>query len=169
MQLKKTLLLTWAAACWVAALMHARAVSPLSYRELVNRSDLVVVATPATKTADTSEQYTPSIRATDGKGRNLEIKWTGVETRFAVAAVLKGDPGTKELVLHHYRQLSPSSGGMANGPMLVWFDPGTDSGLHSCYLLFLVREPDGRYAPTDGQTDPGMKAISKIPPDLGSR
>jgi hypothetical protein len=32
----------------------------------------------------------------------------------------------------------------------------------SCFLLFLVREPDGRYAPTGGQTDTGDKAINPL-------
>ena len=50
-----------------------------------------------------------------------------------------------------------------NGPILVYFDPSRPSGRGSSYLLFLVREPDGRYSPVGGQTDPGLGSISPIP------
>jgi hypothetical protein len=46
----------------------------------------------------------------------------------------------------------------------VFFDPSDPSKRNSC-LLFLVREPDGRFAPTGGQTDPGYKAINPLPLD----
>jgi hypothetical protein len=51
-----------------------------------------------------------------------------------------------------------------DGALLVFFDPA-DISKRSSYLLFLVRERDGRYAPTGGQTDPGHKAVLKVPQD----
>ena len=62
----------------------------------------------------------------------------------------------KRFVLHHYRQTSLK--GEVDGPELVSFDPDDRPD----YLLFLMREPDGRFAPTGGQTDPGFKAITKL-------
>lgn len=86
-----------------------------------------------------------------------------METLFVVSVVLKGDPTIKQFTLHHYREAQPSK--ESDDPFLVRFDP-SDLSKRSSYLLFLVREPDGRFAPVGGQTDPGMKAISPIPLDL---
>jgi hypothetical protein len=66
-----------------------------------------------------------------------------------------------EFVLHHYR-----TDGLPgrDGPMTLSFrqgqeegSPGGSRGLENeMFLLYLVREPDGRYAPAGGQTDPEM-------------
>jgi len=96
-------------------------------------------------------------------GKQSAIKSIGVETVFAVSAVLKGDATVKQFTLHHYREAKPSIA--SDGPSLVRFDP-SDMKARSSYLLFLVRESDGRFAPVGGQTDPGMKSISPIPLEL---
>lgn len=105
-------------------------------------------------------------------GKQGSIKSIGVETVFVVSAVLKGDASLKRFTLHHYREgrSGDESNGKVlveelNGPNLVQFDP-SDVSKRSSYLLFLVRERDGRFAPIGGQTDPGMKAISPIPFDF---
>ena len=82
---------------------------------------------------------------------------------FKVHAVLKGEKRSQQIVLHHYREASTELA--MNGPFLVSFDP-SDMNQRSSYLLFLIREPDGRYSPTGGQTDPGFKAVSRIPLEL---
>jgi hypothetical protein len=67
--------------------------------------------------------------------------------------VLKGDQALQQFTLHHYRE---TGGALAtvNGPMLVSFaDPSDGKNLYS-YLMFLVREADGRYAPTGGRLIP---------------
>ena len=134
----------------------------LSYKELFEKSDLVVIATPKTKTTDTKEcAYLPNIMRLDGNGNESRVGSIGVETVFAVAAVLKGEKTIKDFTLHHYREAQTGEGEM-NGPSLVFFDP-SDQSHQKSYLLFLVRESDGRFAPTGGQTDPGYKAISQLP------
>jgi hypothetical protein len=75
--------------------------------------------------------------------------------------VLKGDKTTKQFTLHHYRKAQIRAPGL-DEPSLVFFDP-SDLSQRSAYLLFLVREPDGRFAPTGGQTDPGYKVINRLP------
>jgi hypothetical protein len=170
MRLPTVVQIVVAMAWWIAPRAEARAVQILSYQESLDKSDLVVIATPVTKTADTKEQYIPlNIIMTDGKGHILSQKWIGVETVFKVAAVLKGDAKTREFILHHYREApQPFSDGTANRPALVWFDPSGNAKA-SAYLLFLVREQDGRYAPTGGQTDPGRNTVIKLPYDYGAR
>lgn len=136
----------------------------LSYQELIDRSDLVVIATPMAKTADTEERaFLPNIVRQDNNGKQIEVESIGVETAFKIAAVLKGDAAVKQFILHHYREANPPDIQL-NGPSLVFFDPSDLSTRHS-YLLFLVREADGRFAPTGGQTDPGFKAIDPLPSD----
>jgi len=121
----------------------ARVVRHWSYQELLDKSDLVVIATPLA-TTDTEERIDlPGLAAQ---------RVVGVETEFAVFVVLKGDKSLKKFSLHHYR----ADGMMMvpNGPSLVSFTPGEKT-----FIAFLVREADGRYAPTVGQVDPGMQGI----------
>lgn len=143
---------------------HARLVAIISYQEMLAKSDLVVIANPTSKTTDTKEEaFLPNIWLQDKDGKQSKIKSIGVETVFAVSAVLKGNATVKRFTLHHYREAG-SGENQLNGPILVRFDP-SDLSKRSSYLLFLVREPDGRFAPVGGQTDPGLKAISPIPFD----
>ncbi len=142
----------------------ARITLVLSYQGMLAKSDLVVIANPTSNTADTSEEsFVPDILILETGGKQSRIKSIGVETVFAVSAVLKGDLTLKQFTLHHYREAQVSL--HADGPYLVRFDP-SDISKRSSYLLFLVREQDGRFAPIGGQTDPGMKAISPIPFEL---
>jgi hypothetical protein len=140
---------------------QAREMVVLSYQEMLEKSDLVVIATPKSKTTDTREQaFLPNIWLQDKDGRRSKIESIGVETVFAVSAVLKGDKMGKQFTLHHYREakIRPA----LDEASLVVFDP-SDISKRSSYLLFLVREPHGRFAPTGGQTDPGYKAINPLP------
>lgn len=134
----------------------ARAVQSWSYAELLDKSDLVVIATPA-GTSDTQEH----IDMPGFAGEHV----IGVETKFVVSAVLKGEKKAKEIVLHHYR---PAEGTLRvpNGPTYISFPPtGKEPWPKPAFLLFLVSEPveadgvrpvDGRYSLVVGQTDPGL-------------
>ena len=143
--------------------LQAREMEVLSYQQMLERSDLVVIATPKSKTTDTKEQsFLPGIVEQDQDGTQRRIKSIGVETVFTVSAVLKGDTAIKQFTLHHYREAQDSLA--LDGPFLVSFDP-SDMRKRSSYLVFLVREADGRFAPTGGQTDPGYKVVSRLPFD----
>lgn len=157
--LKTVPLLLW----FIPYQAEARLVSILSYQEMLAKSDLVVIANPTTTTVDTSEHsFLPNIWRQGKNGEKNRIESIGVETVFTVCAVLKGDTVLKQFTLHHYREAQiPSS--EVNGPGLVYFDPSDPSGRGSSYLLFLVRESDGRYAPVGGQTDPSLGSIIPIP------
>jgi hypothetical protein len=158
--LKTATILLWV----ISNQAQARIVSVLSYQEMLAKSDLVVIANPVSKTTDTEETaFLTGIWLQEKDGKQSKIESIGVETVFAVSAVLKGDSTLKQFTLHHYREAQFMN--ESNAPMLVTFDP-SDISKRSCYLLFLVREPDGRFAPIGGQTDPGMKAISPIPFEL---
>ena len=129
-----------------AGIVTARLVRIWTYQELVEKSDLVVLASPVA-TNDTAEH----INHPDFVGQPV----IGVETRFAVAAVLKGDSALKEFTFHHYR--TGTDGVIVpNGPMLVCFDPVERTTFRQrTFILFLHREADGRYASVVGQSDPG--------------
>jgi hypothetical protein len=125
----------------------ARAIRLWPYQELLERSDLAVIATP------TATNYTKEHIDLPGFAGQRVI---GLETRFAVSGVLKGDKTLKDFVLHHYR---PGPDGMIvpNGPTFVYFVVSDNpSAPRRTYLLFLHREADGRYAPVVGQSDPGL-------------
>lgn len=123
----------------------ARLIATIPYDELQEKSDLVVIATPISSEETQERAVLPGFAARE---------MIGQETKFRVAAVLKGEKLTKEFVLHHYRADKLP---MINGPLFVSFvaDKGT-------YLLFLKREPDGRYAPTAGQLDPALHCVHTL-------
>src|SRR6267142_5794981 len=113
--------------------LSARLMYDWTYEELFSKSDFVVIAEPISATHDTDErtnlpELAPSTPA------------IGVVTDFQTVLVLKGQKQDR-FVLHHYR-LPDSDVAIINGPVLVKFNPG-----HHEYLLFLVRERDGRFAP----------------------
>jgi hypothetical protein len=143
MKLMRQILLIIGAVYCAAEIADARLIAPWSYRDLIDKSDVVAIGT-ATATREVAERA-------DHVGY-ISQHVVGVETTFAIAGVLKGDAGMKELVLHHYR----AEGMMVpNGPTLVAFEPEKKQ----TFLLFLVREADGRYAPTSGQIDPVIREI----------
>jgi hypothetical protein len=139
-----------------ATVAEARLIATPSHQELLDKSDLVVIAI-ATSTRDTEERADlPGITVTTPANKTRGFAVAGIETRFEVSAVLKGSKGLKEFVLHHYRQAIEEP--TINGPMLAAFEP--DKRIP--HLLFLVREKDGRYAPTCGQADPAYLCIHTL-------
>ena len=126
-----------------AGAVDARAIRVWSDPELVEKSDLVVIAIP-TATNDTKERV-----GLPGLDHQPVV---GVETKFEVIAVRKGEKSLKSLILHHYRVDGFT---VPNGPNLVSFDISKKQK----FVLFLVREKDVRYAPTVGQVDPGVSGI----------
>jgi hypothetical protein len=119
-----------------------------TYEELFSKSDFVVIAEPTSATHDTEErtilsELDPSVPA------------IGVVTDFRTLLVLKGQKQDR-FVLHHYR-LPQSDVAIINGPVLVKFNPAHDE-----YLLFLVRERDGRFAPVAGQAHPGVFSVKQL-------
>jgi hypothetical protein len=136
---------------------RARIIAGHDYRELLDRSDVVVIATPTATTTDTRERtFVPNFMHVDARGRHTTVRAIGVETHFECVAILKGNSSLRLFVLHYLREAGPN--GEADGPELVSFG----SADHANYLLFLTREVDGRFAPTGGQTDPGFRAITRL-------
>ena len=126
----------------------ARLMSCPSYEVLDKKSDIIVVATPVS-TKDTDEKtILPYI--------SPDIHVVGLSSEFETVVVLKGDKSLKKLVVHHYR-LENQNQRMGNAPWLASFNPKESTR----YLLFLQREPDGRYAPFD-QVDPAWTSILKL-------
>ena len=144
----RLLVFTTAFLLGVTGIVAARAVRIWSYQELLEKSDLVVLATP-TGTNDTKEH----IDLPGFAGEHV----IGVETRFTVSAVLKGDKALKDFVFLHYRTAyGPNITHLPNGPTYITFDPVANPTIPPrTFILFLHREADGRYAPVVGQTDPG--------------
>jgi hypothetical protein len=111
---------------------------------MFDKADLVTIAY-VVSTKDTEERST----ILDG------IKVIGVATEFKSALILKGPKGVTNFQLHHYRFQSESDReNIANSPALLQIGP-----YHPVFLLFLVKESDGRYAPVTGQTDPAMFSV----------
>jgi hypothetical protein len=119
--------------------------------QMVSGSSVVVLARPISRTRDTGEGQDADPRDAAG----FPSVW--VETTFRVTKVLQGRITAATFVLHHLREptLAPGKDGrvpvLINGPPLVWFNPSRPADQRQM-VLFLVREPDGRYAPYPDQT-----------------
>jgi hypothetical protein len=133
-----------------ALLAHARLTKLWTYQELHDQADLVVIAKHISTTNTTEQAILPNIAP--------DVHVIGLSSEFDIEAVMKGDASLKMLVLHHYR-LADTKELMLNGPDLASFDADHDT---TRYLLFLHREPDGRYAPVSGQTDPAQVSILRL-------
>jgi len=127
--------------------------------QLLSGSDVVVLARPVSKTHDTGEGADASERM------SFPLIW--VETRFQVVRVLQGHMDGATFVLHHQREptLPPSTGGripvIVNGPPLVSFAGTQDAGAPE-FALFVVRDPQGRYAPYPNQLYVGLWSIVRV-------
>lgn len=151
--MKSSLILTLLISLLTLAQAPARKVKVLSYEELFEMADLVVIAMP-TAVRDTQEKTVfPDIRQNE-----QPVPAVGMEADFEILLELKGVKEAKTFVLHYLRH-SDQSG--PNGPCLVSFDPARKNR----YLLFLKREGDGRYVPASGQLDPvdSIEALSRVP------
>jgi hypothetical protein len=144
------------AALFIPAITCARLIAAPTYQELLDKSDLVVIATPVAS-RDIGERIDlPGITTVMPDNTRTGFPVVGVETRFQVSLVFKGSRSLKEFVLHHYREANPQLS--INAPALVAFDPAK----RIPFLLFLVRGTAGRYVPAAGQTDPGFLSIHAL-------
>jgi hypothetical protein len=128
----------------------ARLMQCISLHSMRATSDLIVVARPVTSTTETSERT---------RFDSIDAPAVGAETSFAVVQVLKGDPHTRDFVLHHYQEPDPEPS--IGGPGVVSFDASGPSRTN-VFLLFLVKEADGRFAPFGGQTDPERRSVFSL-------
>lgn len=136
------------------------------YPQAFRESDLVVIAHPVTRTANTKEKaFVDDFGYVQGKEERLPA--IGVETTFEILMVMKGESSGKQLVLHHYREqpqppLPPGTPVMpGGGPVTVFIKNPKTSG---DFLLFLTKENDGRYAPTGGQAWAGILGVFSLKP-----
>jgi hypothetical protein len=127
----------------------ARITASWTYQQMYEKADLVVIAY-GVSTRDTAERTTLS---------DLEphVPVIGVVSEFKTSLVLKGPRDTGTFLLHHYRLASPRDQLAANSPNLIRL-----SEAHLPFLMFLVKEPDGRYAPVTGQTDPALYSVIEL-------
>jgi hypothetical protein len=140
-------------------ILNGRYVQPWSYEEMLEKADLVVVA-EWVSTKDTEERTVlPRIEPA--------IRVIGVNTEFEVGIVLKGSRDIKNLTLHHYKLEFKEDSFRAEAPQLVdiqvpEFRDGRDYPGGGRFLLFLKHEPDGRYVPITGQTDPAVFSVLQL-------
>lgn len=127
---------------------------------MFEKADLVVIAAWIS-TKDTDERSTL---------QDVEpaVKVIGVTTEFETRLVLKGTKDIKKFQLHHYRFQNEEDARWANHPSLVIIHglmhdkDGFEYAGGGIFLLFLTKEPDGRYAPVTGQTDPAAFSVLKL-------
>jgi len=130
----------------------------LSFQEMFDKADLVVIAT-VIKTKDTTERkklIDIDIVET-ARPDLLQDEVIGVETEFETRLTLKGSKEVNKFLLHHYRPAGQNEGGYG-APNFVRIP----SGYPGTFLMFLIKEKDGRYAPITGQFDPDGMSVFQI-------
>jgi hypothetical protein len=127
--------------------VSARLMQAWTYQEMFDTADLVVIARPIATKVTAETPILPRIP---------NIKLTGLETEFEVSTVMKGAKKDK-FVLHYYRFANPNEL-LINGPSFLAFIPARQER----FLMYLVKERDGRYAPVGGQEDPALISVLKL-------
>ena len=130
--------------------------------DLYAPADLVVIAEPSTASRDTAER-------TILRGVTPNAPVIGVNTEFRTLFVFKG-PKKSHFTLHHYRfvpqKLPPNTVMIGGGPNLLAIAPPRKvHGIPETpkrYLMFLVRERDGRFAPVAGQQEVEGFSVQEI-------
>jgi hypothetical protein len=130
----------------IPKLVDAHILEPWSYQQMFDKADLVVIAT-FVSSKDTSEHAAL-------RDLSPPSKVIGVVSDFETRLTLKG-PKDKRFELHHYRLDEVE---YSNGPSLIDIKPGRET----TFLLFLIKEKDGRYAPVTGQTDPAALSVLEL-------
>jgi hypothetical protein len=131
-----------------------------SYEELIAKAELVVIAKAVTATTDTTEQidHPDGVGILTADNKRIGLPVVGVETKFEVLAVFKGEKVVKEVVLHHYRERDKPEGVRFAGASFVTFSTEKKQP----YLLFLIREADGRYGPASGHAGGSFDSAQPI-------
>jgi hypothetical protein len=127
----------------------ARITASWTFQEMFAKADLVVIAY-GLSSRDTDEHTTL-------KDIEPHVSVVGVTSEFKTSLMLKGPRDLERFQLHHYRFASEDDQLAANSPDLVRLSDG-----HLPFLMFLVRERDGRYAPVTGQTDPASFSVLEL-------
>ena len=125
----------------------ARLVEVMSSDDMLKQADVVAVCQPVSTKPINEKVLLTNI--------SPQLTVTGQETLFNVREVHKGDTNLKQLVLHHYRLPDPGNP-IRNGPSLLDFDGRTNDW----FLLYLVKQPDGRFVPVTGQSDPAFSVVT---------
>ena len=133
----------------VPHLLTARIVHTWTYQEMFDKADLVVIAA----WVSTKETGDRSIL----KDIDPPLEGIGADSEFQSRLILKGSKEIKKFRLHHYKLKDGEN--IANGPRLIRIEPRT----HPTFLLFLIREKSGSYAPVTGQTDPAGFSVLELP------
>lgn len=138
---------------------YARIVQDWTYEELVQRSDLVVLASVESHTPVdfdfSKEEPWASWLQTKGFGKTLRDVLRAEVTTLTVEAVLKGEHNKPKVEVFHY-SFTELPKEMEVAPYLLkqGLAPKPDRGQDSNkYLVFLKRRSDGRYLPVTGQVD----------------
>jgi hypothetical protein len=148
--------------------LEARQLQGLRIGIQQEKADLVVIALPSSikdtnEVIPQDELWPPELRTTVSNVKERDMV-RGVEASLDVLTVLKGDGKIKNVTLHYYRpELSDDGRPLINGPEFLSFkmpekpcafESTPAPGWGRTYLMFLKREPDGRYSPLVGQIDP---------------
>jgi hypothetical protein len=138
---------------------EARPEQHWDYPKMFEKSELVVLAN--WRSAQSSDER--------GLLPNTKTKVMGITTMFEARVAFKGSQDVKRVALHHYRFQDEYDAFRYFPPQLIRIiEPVDRDGRYSLgggqFLLFLLKEPNGQFAPVTGQTDPAISAVLRVEP-----
>ena len=160
--MSKTCMLVVGAFLLAPTSVDGRLIEKWPYERLFKEAELVVLA-EATGSTESGEVV---------KVKDWSTEFVGVNTKFTVKSVLKGQFADKPLTVFHLKTKPEVL--IQNGPLFVEFCHqrrvlkvrGEKAVAESkpAYLLFLKKGKDGRYEPASGRIDPELSVKEVVPP-----
>ena len=141
----------------LAAPAQAYEMAPLTYKELFDDSDLVVIATPVRTIASGA-----LLKVDQPPGIQKII--TTVDTEFKVALVLKGDLDDETLHLLHLSRTDHQEVGVFGAPGTFFIDFEAEKNKKQSYILFMKKHDDDTFVPAWRLME-GSRAIIAVPRD----
>jgi hypothetical protein len=135
---------------------QARLVEVFKYQDYFDKADFIVIARPISRTADVNQKSILD----EIQGTHISADPLGVETKFEVTKVIKGDAKVTHFVLHHYRESAKPDSHLIqmDGPDVISFYPDR----YGDCLMFLAKEKSGRFVPFSGQMDARRSIICSM-------
>lgn len=131
----------------VAPVLNARLREAWTFQRMFDKADLVVIARVIASKDNGEVMPFPDFPS---------LTVIEVLTEFETRIMIKGPKNLTKFRLRHYRYRSEEEAfAVANNPQLTKINPGE----HPAFLLFLIKERDGRYVPFGGQTDPAALSV----------
>ena len=139
---------------------NAYVMAELTYKELFDRSDVVVIAT-----AISTKNSTANLKIEPKQAKELTDQIKTVETKFRIAYTLKGKVNSEEIEFLHLNTIEKKDFVGVFGALGTFFvDFNSKHAKRHSYMLFMKKGKDGKYSPAWNSME-GSRAMIAVRKD----